>query len=201
MYIHVNFLESKMFNRRAVFLDRDGTLIESIHRPGFPENSPHKKEITAPFKEDELKLTPDVYFALSRLKEARFLRIMVTNQPDVAHGYMGYGVWRKIQKKVVDTLGLDDVFMCRHRAEDNCPFKKPSPLMLQSAADKWGIDLSQSWMIGDTDIDMQTGRAAGCRVVLVDHFYNSMLSESTHDHRANSLMGAVEFVIDQQKQA
>lgn len=184
----------KMFNRSAVFLDRDGTVIESISRPDFV------KKITAPFREDELNFVPKAYLALSRLEEEGLLRILVTDQPDVTHGYMDEKIWQRIQNRVKDTLGFDDIFMCRHRREDNCPFKKPSPLMLQSAADKWGIDLSGSWMIGDTDQDMKTGRAAGCRVILIDHFYNSNLKESDYDYRVYSLMEAVEFIINKQKQ-
>lgn len=183
----------KMFNRSAVFLDRDGTVIESVHRPDFV------KKITAPFREDELKFVPKAYLALSRLKEEGLLRILVTDQPDVAHGYMEEKIWQRIQSRVKDTLGFDDIFMCRHRREDNCPLKKPSPLMLQAAADKWGIDLSKSWMIGDTEQDMKTGQAAGCGVVLIDHSYNSTLRESEYDHRAHTLMEAVEFIVNQGK--
>lgn len=184
----------KMFNRQAVFLDRDGTVIESVSRPDFV------KKITAPFSEDELKFVPKAYLALSRLKDEGFLRILVTDQPDVRHGYMGEKIWQKIQSRVKDTLGFDDIFMCRHLREDNCPLKKPSPMMLRAAADKWGIDLSRSWMIGDTDQDMKTGRAAGCKVVLIDHFYNSTLRESEYDHRVCNLMEAVELIISKQKQ-
>lgn len=185
----------KMFNRPAVFSDRDGTVIESISRPDFV------KKITAPFHENELQFISKAYLAFSRLKEKGFLRILVTDQPDVAHGYMDEKIWQMIQNRVKDTLGLDDIFMCRHRKEDNCPLKKPSPLMLQVASDKWGIDLSKSWMIGDTDQDMKTGRAAGCKVILIDHFYNSNLKDSEYDHRVHSLMEAVELIIDQSKQA
>lgn len=192
----------KMFGRKAVFLDRDGTVIESIHRPGFPEGEAKKKEITAPFTLDEYSLVPGAYSARDKLRNHGFLVILVTNQPDVAHGYMDEDSWRKIQKRVEDTLGLDDIFMCRHRAEDNCPFKKPSPLMLRAAADKFGIDLSRSWMVGDTDTDMQTGRAAGCRVILIDKplpLYNQNLGSSDYEYRASNILDAVDYIIDKSK--
>ncbi|OGN03862.1 MAG: hypothetical protein A2655_01225 [Candidatus Yanofskybacteria bacterium RIFCSPHIGHO2_01_FULL_43_42] len=174
-----------MFNRRAVFIDRDGTVIEAVHRPDF-----HKK-ITAPFNEDELRFVPNVYSDLQRLKEMKFLRILVTNQPDVAHGYMDEDVWRRIQKRIEHTFGFDDVFMCRHRDEDKCPFKKPSPLMLLSAADKWGIDLGQSYMIGDTEADVLSGKMAGCRTILIDMFYNKDVSP---DIRVASFADAVRHI-------
>ncbi|OGM99415.1 MAG: hypothetical protein A2817_03460 [Candidatus Yanofskybacteria bacterium RIFCSPHIGHO2_01_FULL_39_8b] len=144
---------------------------------------------------------PNAYLALSRLKEAGFLRILVTNQPDVAHGYMEEEVWRKIHKKVVDTLGFDDVLMCRHTKADNCPFKKPSPMMLLAAADKWGIDLFKSWMIGDTGQDMQTGRAARCRTLLIDRPHNSALTDDDYYFRVFSLMEAVDKILEKSKQA
>lgn len=192
----VPLCSGEMFKRKAVFLDRDGTLIKAVHRPNFPENSPDKKEITAPFKEDELIFVPHVLEALGMLKRAGFLRIMVTNQPDVAHGYMDEGEWQRIQGTIVDTLDLDDVFMCRHRQEDNCPFKKPSALMLQSAADKWGIDLSKSFMVGDTDADMKTGKLAGCGTVLVNTFYNSDVES---DVRTTNLLVAAKVILFSQK--
>lgn len=183
-----------MFNRRAVFLDRDGTVVESIHRPDFV------KKVTAPFHEEELKFVPNAYLSLSQLKEAGFLRILVTNQPDVAHGYMDEEVWRRIHRKIVDTLGPDDVFMCRHVKTGNCPFKKPSPMMILAAADKWGIDLSLSWMVGDTNQDMEAGRAAGCRTILIDRPYNSSLTDDDYHYRVFSLIQAVELIINKSKQ-
>lgn len=182
-----------MFNRKAVFLDRDGTLIEAIHRPGFPADSLIKKEITAPFFEKELKFFPDAWDSLDRLRVAGYLTIMVTNQPDVAHGYMSEEEWLKIHKSVINSLFLDDFYMCRHTGEDNCPFKKPSPLMLLAAADKWGIDLAQSYMIGDTETDMSAGKLAGCATILLDRFYNQDLVHVS-GFRVASLTDAVKVI-------
>lgn len=156
-----------MFSRRAVFLDRDGTLIDIIHRPDFV------KKFTAPFTYDELRFVSHVQEALEFLRTQGFMRIMVTNQPDVANGYMTELEWYRIHCQVLDILRPDDFFMCRHTSDANCPFKKPSPMMLKAAADKWGIDPSQSYMVGDTSADMDAGRAAGCKTVLIRTFYNS----------------------------
>ena len=179
-----------MFNRRAVFLDRDGTVIKAIYRPDA------NKKITAPFSDNELEFVPRVYPLLYKLKEHGFLRILATNQPDVANGYVKEDVWQRIHKRVVDTLGLDDVFMCRHTTADNCPFKKPSPMMLLSAADKWGIDLSRSWMIGDTSNDTEAGRRAGCKTIMISQSYNLILTD--YDYKVFSLTEAVELIISQQ---
>ena len=179
-----------MFNRKAVFLDRDGTLIEIVERPE------HIKKRTAPFKESELVFVPDVHEALDILRRAGFLRIMVTNQPDVAHGYMEEEEWKKIHRAIVSSLDFDDVFMCRHRQGDGCPFKKPSGLMLQSAADKWGINLSKSYMVGDTYADSESGKLAGCETILVDRFYNQ---DAVCDVRVGNLMDAVKVIVMAEK--
>lgn len=156
-----------MHRKRAVFLDRDGTLIEAVHRPDF------NKIITAPFTYDELRFMPKAWQVLEFLKTKGFMRIMVTNQPDVANSYMTELEWHRIHCKVLDMLRPDDFFMCRCASDDDCPFKKPSPMMLWAAADKWGIDLNQSYMVGDTSADMDAGEAAGCKTVLIRTFYNS----------------------------
>lgn len=179
-----------MFPNKAVFLDRDGTLIDIVYRPDFI------KKMTAPFYPKELKFVPNAYTALDRLKDKGFLRIMVTNQPDVAYGYMSESDWLEIHRKVVDTYGLDDVFMCRHRTEDNCPLKKPSPLMLLAAADKWGIDLAKSWMVGDTNDDMKAGLDAGCRTILINQRHNSSLTEGLdYNYGVVSLEEAVKKIL------
>lgn len=163
---HVN-TSGAMFANQAVFLDRDGTLIRAVVRLGF------SKMITAAFSMDELCFMPNAYVVLEQLKKLGFLRIMVTNQPDVELGYVSFENWRKIHQRVLDTFGamLNDCYMCRH-ASKTCPHRKPSPAMLLMAAEKWGIDLSRSYMVGDTDADTQAGAAAGCRTILLRAPYN-----------------------------
>ncbi|MDP3730960.1 MAG: HAD-IIIA family hydrolase [bacterium] len=148
--------------KKALFLDRDGTLIKIIKRPNHPE------KFTAPFAFDELEFAPHVHHLLEIAKEYGFLRIMITNQPDVSHGYLSAEEWQKIQDEVVKSLDLDDVFMCRHTDDDGCLLRKPSPLMILVAADKWGIDLRESYMIGDTYKDARAGSRAGCKTILVE---------------------------------
>lgn len=156
-----------MFGKRAVFLDRDGVLVKAIYRPDFV------KKITCAYTVGELEFVPGAVSVLARLKEMGFLRIMVTNQPDVALKYMDESEWLTIHRRVLTFLNLDDFIMCRHTTEQNCPLKKPSPLMLRVMADKWDIDrddidlLPSSYMVGDTDADIGAGKAAGCKTILV----------------------------------
>lgn len=179
-----------MFKQKAVFIDRDGTVIEAVHRPDFV------KKITAPFHEYELRFLLNTLRPLEELKNMGFLRIMVTNQPDVANGYMEEEVWQKIQTRVVGELPFDAVKMCRHTPDSGCPNRKPLPGMILSAADDFGIDLSNSFMIGDTDADMGAGEAARCRTILIDRFYNQ---DVLSDLRVTDFSSAVQAIKDIQK--
>lgn len=69
-------------------------------------------------------------------------------------------------------LDFDDICICRHRTQDNCPMKKPFPTMLMAAACKWDILLGGSYMIGDTENDILAGNAAGCKTILLRRPYN-----------------------------
>ena len=96
-----------MFNRRAVFIDRDGTVVKSVQREW-------QKTPTAPFDIDELDFAPRVKEGMRLLKKLGFLRIMVTNQPDVAYGHLTRKEWEKVHRKITKEIKFDDVFICRH---------------------------------------------------------------------------------------
>lgn len=178
-------IPSSFGSKRAVFLDRDGTVIEAYDRRSTIG------KISAPFSLAEFRFTPDVEKAMQRLYDAGFLVILVTNQPDVAHGYLTQEIWQDIHYEVITTLPLHDVFMCKHRAEDHCPYKKPSPYLLYAAASKWGIDLQNSFMVGDTGKDVEAGEAAGCTAILLDRPYNADVKAK---RRLTSLSEAARFI-------
>jgi len=152
---------------KAVFLDRDGTINKAIQRPNFG------KKITAPFSLEELEFTPHLDEAIRMFRQLNYLVIIITNQPDVAYGYISQEDWQKIHNEILYRVKPNSCFMCRHRREDGCPMRKPSPMMILAAADSWGIDLKKSFMIGDTEVDMMAGKSAGCRRLLVDTPYNA----------------------------
>ena len=158
-----------LLNRqKAVFLDRDGTINEYV---GFLKNA------------DELQLLPGAAEALRHINESGYLAIVVTNQPVIARGEATMADLHKIHNKMETLLGregayIDDLYYCPHHPDKGfdgeipelkfeCSCRKPKPGMLFEAAEKYNIDLSRSWMIGDGRTDIEAGRAAGCKTAFI----------------------------------
>jgi D-glycero-D-manno-heptose 1,7-bisphosphate phosphatase len=150
-----------------VFLDRDGVLNVAVVRGGVPR---------PPGDVDEVELLPGVEEACNRLRTAGFELVVVTNQPDIARGTQTAEAVRRINDALLMTLPLDEVVVCPHDDADGCQCRKPRPGMLLDAAERLGIDLGASFMVGDRWRDVEAGRRAGCRVVLVDHGYGEELA-------------------------
>jgi D-glycero-D-manno-heptose 1,7-bisphosphate phosphatase len=149
--------------RRAVFLDRDGVLNAAVLRDGIPR---------PPGDVDEVNVLPGVDGACNRLRTAGFELVVVTNQPDVARGTQTMEAVRRINDALLMTLPLDEVIVCPHDDADGCACRKPKPGMLVDAAQRRGIDLSASFMVGDRWRDVEAGVRAGCRTVFVDRGYD-----------------------------
>lgn len=171
--------------KRAVFLDRDGVLNEPLLRDGRPY-PPHSLE--------QFKLYADAA-AVQRLKDAGFVLIVVTNQPDVARGTQRRETVDGMNALVRAALPIDDFFVCWHDDADSCNCRKPKPGLLLQAAALWDIDLAGSFMVGDRWRDIEAGAAAGCRTVLIDRNYNERSPQSPPDFRTRSLAGAVECIL------
>ncbi len=144
--------------RPAVFLDRDGTIIDELGYLGDP---------------DKVVLYPEVHDALISLNEAGYLLIVVTNQSGVARGYFtleeALGVNSKMARMLAD-LGADihGIYFCPHLPDAGCPCRKPAPGMVQKAETDFNVDLANSWIIGDMDKDVLLGSEAGIRPLLVN---------------------------------
>ena len=149
--------------RKTVFFDRDGVLNQAV----FHDGRPHP-----PADANSLLITEGAGKCLSRLKEAGYLCICVTNQPDLARGTRTRENIAAMNAKVLAALPLDDLFVCLHDGPDNCPCRKPKPGLLLEAARKWDVDLAASWMVGDRSGDMEAGHAAGCRTIFLDCGYD-----------------------------
>lgn len=171
---------------RAVFLDRDGVINRALVRDGRPY---------PPTRVEEFALLPGVVEACGALKTAGFLLVVATNQPDVGRGTLAREVVESMHAKMCAALPLDRVEVCHDSGLDGpCEFRKPAPGMLRRAARELGLDLRQSWMVGDRWRDIDCGVNAGCRTIFVDHDYDESLRASP-DFRVRSLAEAAEVIL------
>jgi transaldolase len=173
--------------RPAVFLDRDGVLNMTEVRDGKP---------FPPADAESLIIIPEAAEALGALKVCGFVLVCVTNQPDVARGTRSLANVEAMNRKVRDLLPLDDLWVCLHDNNDHCPCRKPKPGMLLAAAEKWSIDLAQSWMIGDRAGDVAAGQAAGCRTVFLDRGYDEARPIPAADYTCQELGPAAAHILD-----
>ena len=147
----------------AIFLDRDGVINFPIVREGKPYS---------PNTICELKIIPGVLETLQELRLAGFLLIVVTNQPDVARGL------NSRQNVLLRNLPLDEIITCYHDDYYKCSCRKPLPGMLTSAANKYMIDLTGSYLVGDRWRDIEAGINAGCRTIFIDYGYTEKKPQS-----------------------
>ncbi len=148
-------------SRRAVFLDRDGVL----NRAEVREGRPYPPTVA------DAELLPFVGEACVALKQAGFLLIVVTNQPDIARGTLHPAASQAVDDWLREQLPIDDIRVCPHDDSDNCRCRKPRPGLLTDAARDWSVSLPMSTMVGDRWRDIEAGREAGCRTVFVDRHY------------------------------
>lgn len=151
--------------RRALFLDRDGTLVHPRHYPARPE---------------DLLLVDGLGPPLRSLQAAGFALVVVTNQSGLARGYFTEADLRRMHEHLAAELArvgarVDAIYHCPHHPEGivpelavACDCRKPRPGMLRRAAGELNLDLGASWLIGDILDDVEAGNRAGCRTVLVD---------------------------------
>ena len=145
----------------------------------------------APNSLKTLEILPGVKESILKLKKLNFICLVVTNQPDVSRGKVNKNRVVEINNFLKKEVRLDDVFVCYHDDRDNCNCRKPKPGMIISLAKKWGINLEDSFLIGDNWKDMESGKAAGCRTILIDKLYNKTV---TADYRVENLTMSVKVV-------
>jgi D-sedoheptulose 7-phosphate isomerase len=181
-------VEEALFPNKAVFLDRDGTLIVNRHYGSDP---------------DEIELFDGVVEGLQELRSAGYKLVLVSNQSGVARGYFDEAAVARMHdrlQRMLDRHGaaLDGMEYCPHHPEGDtspyaveCACRKPAPGMLRRAARKHGVNLSASWMVGDIEADVEAGRRAGARTVLV----GSEAAQLPPDHRAEGFAAAVRHIL------
>lgn len=154
--------------QKCIFLDRDGTINKHV---GFAR------------KLEQISLEDDASIGLKEINKSEYLSIVITNQPVIARGEVTFDELSEINKKIETLLGnygayFDDLFFCPHHPDKgfegevpelkfDCNCRKPKIGLLLNAKEKYNIDLSQSYFVGDTTVDIQTGINAGMRTILV----------------------------------
>lgn len=177
--------------RKAVFFDRDGVLNKTLlSDQGKP---------LPPWSLRDFKLEPSAKNAVARVKQAGFLAIVITNQPDVRAGKVTLAEVEQMHEILQTELLVDDIEVCYDTRADNSPRMKPAPGMLFDAAKKWEIDLTESIMIGDRSGDIAAGQAAGCKAtIFIDRNYpEPSLCEPTH--YVQSLDEAIKIILNTSK--
>ena len=170
--------------RRAIFLDRDGTLNKAFIKNGLP---------FSPLSFSEFEILPGIKESILRLKKLNFVCLVVTNQPDVSRGKIKKNVVIQMNRLLTSEIKLDDIFVCYHDDHDNCECRKPKPGLLLDAGKKWNINLSKSYMIGDRWKDVQAGINAGCKTIFINNNYKEN-KEVKANFTTDTLLSAVHIL-------
>ena len=174
-------------SKRAVFLDRDGTLIKDVGYPRDPGS---------------VRLLDGAVDALAAFRRAGFRLVLVSNQSGIGRGLVSPEEAAAVHARFIAELEragveLDDVQYCPHAPEEGCPCRKPAPGLLIAAATALDLDLGSSFAIGDKESDVEAGRRAGCKTVL---FAPSGAAGSGADHVAARWSDAAAFVLSSKEQ-
>lgn len=170
--------------RKAVFLDRDGVLNKAIvkNRKPYPPSSI-----------SELEILEGVYNGLQLLRQSGYKLIVITNQPDVSRGKTKIDMVNEINDSILEHLKVDEIMCCFHDDKDNCECRKPKPGMILEAVEKWNIDLSISYLIGDRWRDIQTATNIGLTSILINYDYDEKKIKA--DFECYNFEEAVNFIL------
>jgi D-glycero-D-manno-heptose 1,7-bisphosphate phosphatase len=173
--------------KAAVFFDRDGVINKVILRDGKP---------FSPRAIEDFVFNDGVRDAVRRLKSAGYKVIVITNQPDLAGGHITQETLDLMTQRMNEEISFDDVFICPHDDGHRCSCRKPKPGMILEAARKWKINLPASYFVGDTWKDMEAGKAAGCKTILLDASYNQNVP---CDFRIGTVLKALDVILKEDR--
>ena len=162
----------------AVFLDRDGVLIEN--------REDYVREWS------QVLVYPKTYLSLLRIQTAGYKIVVVTNQSAVGRGVISIQTAEEINDKLIKTIQengarVDRAYMCPHRPDEGCDCRKPKPGMILQAARELDLDPSRSWMIGDAWSDLLAGQSAGARGLIMVRTGRGL--DQTREPKPESLQG------------
>lgn len=167
----------------AIFLDRDGTIIDDVRYCKDPAL---------------VRVLPGAVEALKRLRAAGYATVIITNQSAIGRGWMTVDDYHAVHARTMELVGaelIDGTYFCADAPEADSTHRKPAPGMLLDAARDLGIDLTRSWMIGDKRADVLCGRAAGTRAVFVLCGQGTQADGAEADFIARDLAEAADFIL------
>jgi len=171
---------------RAVFLDRDGTIAPDVIYCSRPE---------------DFSIFPGTAEAVKLINQAGFKAIVITNQSGITRGYFSEDTLTAIHRKMLDELAvhgarIDAIYYCPHHPDDGCRCRKPETGLFRQAEKEHDIDFDGSFMVGDKQMDIDAGRAVGCRTVLVTTGpeQGSGITDPA-DCTADSLLEAAQWIV------
>jgi D-glycero-D-manno-heptose 1,7-bisphosphate phosphatase len=168
----------------AVFLDRDGTLIRDVDYCGHA---------------DDVHVFPGAREALRTLKQGGYKLIIITNQSAIGRGYFDEAAYRSVEREVLRQVGEDLItgtYFCPHAPDHGCECRKPRPGMIWQAARDHHIDVARSFFVGDKESDLECGRNAGVRTILVRTGYGQKADSTQTEYVAEDLAQVVEIILN-----
>lgn len=180
----------KKTNKRAIFFDRDGTVIYDLEYLRDPE---------------QVRLLAGTEKALFELQRQGFYLVLVSNQSGVGRGLLLQEDVERIHCQVIACLAkhgvhLDGVYYCPHAPWEECDCRKPSPVLLLRAAEELDIDLVHSFMVGDKPSDIEAGRRAGCQTVLLAANPSSDMLTPAPDYVTADWSEVARYILSQTKE-
>lgn len=173
---------------KAIFLDKDGTLIR---------DEPHNVD------PELIELEEYALDALLMLQAGGFQLVIVSNQPGISLGFFKEDALKKVEEKIKGLLSeknivLKGFYYCPHSENEGCACRKPKPGLLLKAATALQIDLERSWMIGDILNDVEAGKRSGCKTILIDNGHETEWLYNSYrvpDHRSPHLKEAAGYIM------
>jgi D-glycero-D-manno-heptose 1,7-bisphosphate phosphatase len=168
--------------RKAVFFDRDGTLMREEDHCDAPER---------------VFAMPGVAEALHALRMSGWLNIIITNQSGIGRGYFTVAQYEAVNRELMRQVGgaIDAAYFCPDLPDAATPRRKPGTGMVEEAARDWGIDPRASWFVGDKAMDVACGRAAGCRTILVRTGHGASQAADGADYVADDVVEAIRIIL------
>jgi D-glycero-D-manno-heptose 1,7-bisphosphate phosphatase len=170
----------------GVFLERDG-ILNLVRMEG--------QHPVSPLRAEDFCLNGDACEPLQRLKQAGYLLIATTNQPEISSGRLLRQELERMHDLLRQRFHLEDVLVCHHSADDQCPCRKPKAGLLKEAAFKWHLDLEHSFVVSDKWYDAEAAHNAGCRSIIIRAPWNGA---GHHDMIVPSLAAAADKILQLQ---